>query len=116
MTERQFTLENACPRVDAFVSEETGLTRSAVKRLADRGLVFVNGKSVKAGRSARAGDTVKVVLPDPEPIGAEPENIPLKIVYEDGDFAIVDKPQGMTVHAGAGNTRGTLVNALLYRL
>lgn len=116
MTEKLFTLNNACSRIDAVVSEETGLTRSAVKRLADRGLLFVNGMSVKAGRSARAGDSVKVVLPDPEPIEAEPENIPLKIVYEDGDFAIVDKPQGMTVHAGAGNTRGTLVNALLYRL
>ena len=116
MTEKLFTLENACPRIDVFVSEGTGLTRSAVKKLAEKGLLFVNGKGVKAGQSAKAGDTVKVVLPDPEPIGAEPENIPVKIVYEDGDFAIVDKAQGMTVHAGAGNTRGTLVNALLYNL
>lgn len=116
MTEKLFTLGIPCARVDTFLSEETGLTRSAVKRLAERGLLFLNGKSVKAGQSAKAGDTVKVILLDPEPIEAEPEDIPLKIVYEDGDLAIVDKPQGMTVHAGAGNTRGTLVNALLFNL
>lgn len=116
MTEKLFTLESPCVRVDIFVSEQAGLTRSAVKKLSERGLLFVNGKSVKAGQSAKAGDSVKVILPDPEPIEAEPEDIPLKIVYEDGDFAIIDKAQGMTVHAGAGNTRGTLVNALLYHL
>ena len=116
MTQKQFTLENSCPRIDVFVSEMTGLTRSAVKKLAERGFILLGGKSVKAGQSGKAGEIVSVTLPDPEPIEAEPENIPLKIVYEDGDFAIVDKPQGMTVHAGAGNTRGTLVNALLFNL
>ena len=116
MQEELFTLENACSRIDVFVSEKTGLTRSAVKKLAERGLISLNGKSVKAGQSAKAGDCVKITLPDPEPIEAQPEDIPLKIVYEDSDFAIIDKPQGMTVHAGAGNTRGTLVNALLFNL
>lgn len=116
MTEKVFSLENSRSRVDVFLSEETGLTRSFVKRLAEKGFVLLNGKSVKAGSCLKAGDTLKITIPDPEPIEAEPENIPLNLVYEDGDFAIVDKPQGMTVHAGAGNTRGTLVNALLYRL
>ena len=116
MTEKNFPLEESCPRIDVVVSERTGLTRSAVKKLAERGFLLVNGKKVKAGQAAKAGDEVKVVLPDPEPIEAEPEDIPLRIVYEDDDLAIVDKPQGMTVHAGAGNTRGTLVNALLFRL
>ncbi len=116
MTEKEFVLGECCPRIDVFVSEKTGLTRSAVKKLAERGLLFLNGKEVKAGQAGKAGDEVKIVLPDPEPIEAEPENIPLEIVYEDGDFAIVNKPQGMTVHAGAGNTKGTLVNALLYNL
>ena len=116
MTEKQFTLENSCPRIDVVLSELTGLTRSAIKKLAERGLITLGGKSVKAGSSAKAGEVVTVTLPDPEPIEAEPEDIPLKIVYEDDDFAIIDKPQGMTVHAGAGNTRGTLVNALLFNL
>lgn len=116
MTEKLFTPEKPYTRIDIFVSEETELTRSAVKKLAERGLLFVNGKAVKAGQSVKAGEEVKVIFPDPEPIEAEAEDIPLEIVYEDGDFAIVNKPQGMTVHAGAGNTRGTLVNALLYNL
>ena len=116
MTEKAFTLENPCSRIDVFVSEKTGLTRSAVKKLADRGLVMLGGKRVKAGQSAKAGEIVQITLPDPEPIEAQPEDIPLKIVYEDEDFAIIDKPQGMTVHAGAGVTRGTLVNALLFNL
>ena len=116
MNEKQFTLANACPRIDVVLSEELGLTRSAIKKLADRGLVTLGGKSVKAGQSAKAGEVVKVLLPDPEPIEAQPEDIPLAIVYEDSDFAVVNKPQGMTVHAGAGNTRGTLVNALLFNL
>ena len=116
MTEKQFTLEKSCPRIDVVLSELTGLTRSAVKKLAERGLILLDGKSVKAGQSARAGETLFVTLPDPEPIEAVAEDIPLKIVYEDDDFAIIDKAQGMTVHAGAGNTRGTLVNALLFNL
>lgn len=116
MTEKLFKPEKPYARIDIFVSEETELTRSAVKKLAERGLLLVNGKAVKAGQAIKAGEEVKVILPDPEPIEAEAENIPLEIVYEDGDFAIVNKPQGMTVHAGAGNTRGTLVNALLFNL
>ena len=116
MTEECFTLENPCPRIDVYLSEKTGLTRSAIKKLADRGLITLGGKSAKAGQSAKAGDVLKITLPDPEPIEAQPEDIPLKIVYEDADFAIIDKPQGMTVHAGAGVTRGTLVNALLFNL
>ena len=116
MTEECFTLENPCPRIDVYLSEKTGLTRSAIKKLADRGLITLGGKSAKAGQSAKAGDVLKITLPDPEPIEAQPEDIPLKIVYEDADLAIIDKPQGMTVHAGAGNTRGTLVNALLFNL
>ncbi|MDE5897229.1 MAG: RluA family pseudouridine synthase [Clostridia bacterium] len=103
-------------RADVFVSEKAGLTRSAVKKLADDGRVSVNGKPVRAGQVVRAGEEVAVEIPDPVPIAAKPEDIPIEIVYEDRDLAVVNKPQGMTVHAGAGNYEGTLVNALLYRL
>lgn len=115
MNELSFVAETDC-RADVFVSERTGLTRSAVKKLAEEGNLSVNGKPVRAGQSLRAGVTVTVVIPDPVPIAAKPEDIPIEIVYEDGDFAVVNKPQGMTVHAGAGNYEGTLVNALLFRL
>ncbi len=115
MDRLSFTTESPV-RADVFLSERTELTRSALKKLADEGHVFVNGAPVKAGCKLRAGECVEVEIPDPIPTFAVPEDIPLDIVYEDGDLAVVNKPQGMTVHAGAGNFQGTLVNALLYRL
>lgn len=111
------TFEAAEPcRADVFLSERTSLTRSGVKKLFDEGNVTSNGKPVKAGQTLKAGQPLTVVIPDPVPITAQPEDIPLDIVYEDEDIAVVNKPQGMTVHAGAGNFEGTLVNALLFRL
>ncbi len=111
----EFVAEEPC-RADLFLSERTNLTRSAVKKLADADMVWVNGVSAKAGTALKAGDRAKICIPDPVPIAAKAEDIPIDIVYEDGDIAVVNKPQGMTVHAGAGNYEGTLVNALLYRL
>lgn len=112
----EFRAEENFPRVDIFFSNRAALTRSAVKKLADEGRLLINGAPVKANRGGRAGDVVRAEIPDPEPIEAMPEDIPLNIVYEDGDLAVVNKPQGMTVHAGNGNYAGTLVNALLFRL
>ena len=111
----EYVVEAPC-RADVFVSERTGLTRSAVKKLADGGHVFADGVPVKAGQTLKAGTKVGVEIPAPVPIRAKPEDIPIDIVYEDEDIAVVNKPQGMTVHAGAGRAEGTLVNALLYRL
>ncbi len=112
---KQFVAESSF-RVDVFLSERSGLTRSAVKKLSEEGKVFLGGRPAKAGETVRAGQTVTVEIPDPTPIAAKPEDIPVDIVYEDADLAVVNKAQGMTVHAGAGNYEGTLVNALLYRL
>ena len=103
-------------RVDVFLSEKTELSRSAVKRLADEGHVFVDGKPAKAGEMLKIGQIVRFEIPDPQPTAAKPEDIPIDIVYEDDDIAVVNKAQGMTVHAGNGNYEGTLVNALLFRL
>ncbi len=115
MTEQTFTAVRTA-RADVFLSGVTGLTRSAVKKLADEGHVFVNGVSAKAGSEVKNGDCVRIEIPDPVPPKAVPEDIPIDIVYEDDDIAVVNKPQGMAVHAGAGNYGGTLVNALLYSL
>ncbi len=115
MTRERFVAQEE-GRADVVVSARAGVTRSAVKKLCDEGNVLVNGKAVKAGQAVKQGDEVTFTLPDPVPIEAAPEDIPLDIVYEDEDFAVINKPQGMTVHAGAGNYAGTLVNALLYRL
>ena len=115
MKELFFTAEEDC-RADVFLSARAGLTRSAVKKLCDGGNVTLGGKPVKAGQTVKKGDGITLLLPDPTPIDCKPEDIPLDVVYEDGDLAVINKPQGMTVHAGAGNYEGTLVNALLYRL
>lgn len=75
---------------------------------------MVNGRAAAKNLKLGAGDTVEIVLPEPEPDEALPENIPLDVVYEDNDIIIINKPSGMVVHPAAGNPNGTLVNALLY--
>ncbi len=116
MKERRFIAEEDFPRVDVFLGTYTEITRSQIKRLADEGNVFVEGAQVKANHALKKGDEVLLIEPDLKSIAASAEDIPLDIVYEDDDLAVVNKSQGMTVHAGAGNFEGTLVNALLFRL
>lgn len=117
MNKKTFTARENYSRADIFISENLeGVTRSAVKKLFGCGFVLINGKAAKPSLAVNAGDSAEVTLPDPVEYSAKPEDIPLEIVYEDGDLAVVNKPQGMTVHMGNGNTDGTLVNALLYRL
>ena len=101
-------------RLDAFLAAAFDLSRSAVERLLGEGAVTITpGRAEKNYRLA-GGEHVTLCLPDPVPDRAEPENIPLDIVYEDDDIAVVNKPAGLVVHPAAGNERGTLVNALLY--
>lgn len=103
-------------RVDVYLSSEIDLTRSHIKRLCDSDSVFVNGKPSKSNKILKDGDTVEVTLPEVVNLDIEPENIPIDIIYQDDDVAVVNKPQGMTVHAGSGTSGSTLVNALLYHL
>ena len=93
-------------RTDVFLSEAAGLTRSRVKRLADDGRVAVNGEASPAKRLLREGDVVRLEIPDEKPLDLEPKDIPITIVYQDDDLAVVDKPQGLTVHAGSGTAGG----------
>ena len=108
--------EPGCPRLDVFLSERLGITRSAAKKLIDGGLVTLGGVPAKASRPVAAGDVVVADVPPPRALDLTPQDIPIDIVYEDEDIAVINKPQGLTVHAGSGNLSGTLVNALLYRL
>jgi 23S rRNA pseudouridine1911/1915/1917 synthase len=103
-------------RLDRFVSSHSAeLSRTRVQELIEAGLVLLNGKSAKDSHKVRVDDVVEVT-PTPRPaMKAEAEQIPLDILYEDDDLIAVNKAAGMTVHAGAGNSRGTLVNALLGR-
>lgn len=117
MDRRFFVAEENYKRLDVFLSERMEeFTRSRIKKLIDEGHVELNGKSAKAGAEIRPGDEVAAEIPEVKEYSVKPENIPLDILYQDADFAVVNKPQGMTVHIGNGNTEGTLVNALLYAL
>ena len=101
-------------RLDAYVADETELTRSAAARLIESGDVTVRERAETKNYRLRAGDTVEIVFPEPEACEALPQDIPLDIVYEDDDLIVINKPCGMVVHPAAGNPDGTLVNALLY--
>lgn len=101
-------------RLDRFVARVVPeLSRTRVQRLIDEGLVTVEGRLAKAARPLASGERVCVVVPAPEPVTVEPEPLPLRIVYEDTDLLVVDKPAGMPVHPGPGHLTGTLVNAVL---
>lgn len=89
------------------------LSRSAAQSCCMDGKLLVNGKPAAKSLPIKAGDTLTLSVPEPQPLEALPEEIPLEIVYEDDDLLVVNKPKGMVVHPGAGNHSGTLVNALL---
>lgn len=108
--------KNIGKRIDVFLSEVTDLTRSHVKKLCDEGYVKVNGVEVKGKKELKLSDQVEVFIPEVRSLDAVPENIPIDVIYQDEDIAVINKPQGMTVHAGNGTEGGTLVNALLYHL
>ena len=114
--ENKIIIADKSERLDVFLSEKLDKTRSAVKKLVDDGEITVNGNKVKAGRTLKIGEEISVNIPDPVKLDLEAENIPLDIIYQDKDIAIINKPQGMTVHAGNGTHGSTLVNALLYHL
>ena len=111
----QTTAESAGLRLDAFLASALeDVTRSAAQRLIEEGRVTVNGKTVAKSSKLTGREVIGVELPEPEPIEAVPQNIPLDVVYEDEDVIVVNKPVGLVVHPAPGHPDGTLVNALLY--
>lgn len=111
------TLTGDGRRIDVLLSEHTGLTRSRVASLMEAGLCTLDGTvQTKAGTKARPGQTVTLIIPAPKPAEPQAQDIPLDILYQDADIAVVNKPCGMVVHPAAGNEDGTLVNALLFHL
>ena len=104
-------------RLDVLVAEGCAVTRSQAAKWIEAGLCEVNGSPAhKAGAAVKAGDALLVRIPDVRPSAVEKENIPLTILYQDQDLAVIDKPCGMVVHPAGGNETGTLVNALLWAL
>lgn len=116
MKKEILTAQESYARADVFLSEMLGGTRSSVKKLFESCFVLIDGKPAKPSQSVLAGARAEVTLPDAVSCEAKPEDIKIDIVYEDNFLAVINKPQGMTVHAGNGNTEGTLVNALLFHL
>ena len=100
-------------RLDCVISARAGVSRAAAQKWLDAGLVLVDGQARPKNHQTRPGEVVTVTPPPARPLDAQPEDIPLCIVYEDDALLVVDKPRGMVVHPAAGNEQGTLVNALL---
>jgi len=114
----QFTVtaEDAGQRLDRFLASQLpALSRSRVQLLMDEGRVQVDGTARKASHRVEPGERVAVEIPPPPPPGVEAEPIPIEILYEDTDLAVINKPAGMIVHPGARADSGTLVAALLHR-
>lgn len=101
-------------RLDVYVAEREGITRSASQKLIESGYVLVNGVVREKRYSVKTEDEIEVIQYLPSETDIKPENIPLDILYEDDCLLVVNKPKGMVVHPAAGNPDGTLVNALLY--
>lgn len=101
-------------RADRWASEQLGgASRNRLQQLIKDGHLKINGEKVKASYRLKAGDSIIVRIPEPEPAEVRPEKIPLDIVYEDRSLIVVNKPRGMVVHPAPGHMSGTLVNALL---
>jgi len=120
---RSFTAEAAAKdiRLDAYLARAIPeISRARVVLMIDAGQIAVDGKPGKAKQKLKGGELIEIEgEPRPEPLNATPEDIPLSIVYEDDDLAVIDKPAGMMVHAGSGapeHNQGTLVNALLHHM
>jgi len=104
-------------RLDVLVAGGCRVTRSQAAKWIAQGLCTVNGAAaLKAGTAVKAGDALTVNIPEAAPMSVEKENIPISILYQDPDIAVIDKPCGMVVHPAGGQETGTLVNALLYAL
>ena len=119
MTDRTetFTVEKSLPgeRLDVFLREKfPAVSRSTMQRLVEQGHVHVNGKAVKPTHTPRAGELVEIHWPEARPAAAQPEEIPLAVLFEDESLLVLNKPAGIVVHPAAGHEEHTLVNALLH--
>ena len=110
------TDEFAGERIDSYIAMETELSRSAAQKLIESGDILLFGAPVSKKYAVKEGDAISVTLPEVKESTVEAENIPLDILYEDSDIAVINKPSGMVVHPAPGNYSGTLVNALLYHM
>ena len=116
MEEYKLTAKEAASRLDKYLAQALPVSRTQLTTAIKDGHVMVNGAAAKPGDKVKAGDEIVVTLPDPAPAELMAEDIPLDIVYQDGDIAVVNKPQGMVVHPAPGHATGTLAGGLLCAL
>lgn len=114
MQVKELTVAENNVRADVFVANELGITRSHAATLFTNENVLLGGKNISKNTKLKNGNILVVNLPDPAPLDVVAQDIPLEIIYEDKHLLVVNKPKGMVVHPAAGNSEGTLVNALLY--
>lgn len=112
----ELIIKDSGNRLDKALADLTTLSRSQANEEIKKGTVLVNGKAAKAKYAVKVGDIITYEIPEDEILDYEAEDIPLDIIYEDEDVAVINKPQGMVVHPAAGHTSGTLVNALMYHI
>lgn len=112
----ELIIKDSGNRLDKALADLTTLSRSQANEEIKKGTVLVNGKAAKAKYAVKVGDVITYEIPEDETLNYEAEDIPLDIIYEDEDVAVINKPQGMVVHPSAGHTSGTLVNALMYHI
>ncbi len=112
----ELIIKEAGSRLDKAIADLTELSRGQANDAIKAGIVLVNGQAAKAKYSVKAGDIITYEIQEEEVLDYQAEDIPLDVVYEDEDLAIINKPQGMVVHPSAGHSSGTMVNALLYQI
>ncbi len=109
--------EEAGIRLDVFLSDKTEMTRSRIGKLIQEGQARIDGKPIqKPGAPIKTGQFVELDVPEVKPVELTPQDLPISVVYQDDDLAVVFKPSGMVVHPAAGNPDGTMVNALMMKL
>src|SRR3974390_3489218 len=110
-------VESSLPgeRLDIFLREKfPAVSRGAMQRLIEQGHIRINGKTVKPTHAPRAGEQIEIHFPEARPAEAQPEEIPLDVLFEDKSLLVINKPAGLVVHPAAGHEEHTLVNALLH--
>ncbi len=110
------TVDESGIRLDVYLSKKLDFSRAKVQKLIDDGYVTISDKGVKSKQLTTIGEEIEVVMPEPCEISVKAVDIPIDIVYQDSDLAVINKQQGLTVHQGSGTGDDTLVNALLYHL
>ena len=113
MNQKLIVKENVLKREDAYISENTEFSRTAVQRLIEEKKIIVNGKNEKASYRVQSGDIIEIEQEIAKEIELKAQDIPLEILYEDKDIIVINKPKGMVVHPANGNPDGTLVNAVM---